>query len=134
MTSATETDKPSIPRVGMFATVRNRRGVVAAVEPHDGPDGRVHLVHVEYKDDQLPVEERLIWEMEAGTRLLEPNELRNVAGSDPMPPQDFDALLRAARWTAMRPYLDPDGEGPVTRLPIASFPILCHRRLQCPRS
>ena len=44
----------SVPRVGMFATVRNRRGIVAAVEPFDGEAGRLHLVHVEYKDDQLP--------------------------------------------------------------------------------
>jgi hypothetical protein len=39
-----------IPRVGMFATVRNRRGVVSAVEPYDGDSGRLHLVHMEYKD------------------------------------------------------------------------------------
>lgn len=110
----------SFPRPGMFATVRNRRGVVAAVEPHDGPDGRTHLVHVEYKDDQLPVEERLIWELEPGTQLLEPTALPDAARSDPMPPEDFDALLRAARWTAMSPYLDPDGEGPVERLPVSS--------------
>ncbi|MDQ1335040.1 MAG: hypothetical protein QG552_1990 [Thermodesulfobacteriota bacterium] len=44
----------SIPRVGMFATVRNRRGIISAVEPFDGDRGRLHLVHIEYKDDQLP--------------------------------------------------------------------------------
>ncbi len=37
----------SIPRVGMFATVCNRRGIVSAVEPFDGDDGRLHLVHLE---------------------------------------------------------------------------------------
>ena len=42
------------------------------------------------------------------------------AQADAMPPEDFDALLRAARWTALCPYLDPDGEGPLTREPIAS--------------
>jgi hypothetical protein len=41
------------PRIGMFATVRNRRGVTIGIEPYDGPNGRLHLVHVEYKDDQL---------------------------------------------------------------------------------
>ena len=25
----------------------------------------------------------------------------------------FDALVRAARWGAIQPYLDPDGEGPI---------------------
>ena len=42
------------PRIGMLATVRNRRGVVTGVSPHDGgPDGRLHLVSVEYVDGQL---------------------------------------------------------------------------------
>ena len=51
-----------VPRTGMFATVRNRRGVVSAVEPYDGDRGRLHLVHINYKDDQFPSEERLLWE------------------------------------------------------------------------
>jgi len=120
MTAESSTLSRTPPRVGMFATVRNRRGVIAAVEPYDGHGGRVHLVHVEYKDDQFPVEERLVWELEPGTQLLPPTALPNVTGADPMPAEDFDALLRAARWTAMSPYLDPDGEGPVERLPISS--------------
>ena len=37
-----------------------------------------------------------------------------------MPPEDFDALVRASRWTAASPYLDPDGHGPLERLPISS--------------
>jgi hypothetical protein len=49
----------SIPRAGMFATVRNRRGIISAVEPFDGDKGRLHLVHLDYKDDQLPHEDRL---------------------------------------------------------------------------
>ena len=44
-----------VPRTGMFATVRNRRGIVSAVEPFDGQDGRLHLVHLEYKDDHFPL-------------------------------------------------------------------------------
>ncbi len=64
-----------IPRIGMFATVRNRRGIVSAVEPHDGIEGRLHLVHLEYKDDQYPQDEQLIWELEPQTRLLEPTAL-----------------------------------------------------------
>jgi hypothetical protein len=47
----------------MFATVRNRRGVVAAVEPYDGPDGRLHLVHIECENDHHAVEEQLLWEL-----------------------------------------------------------------------
>ena len=105
----------------MLATVRNRRGVVAAVEPFDGEAGRLHLVHLEYKDDRAPSEERILWEIEPDRHLLEPNALPSPAhAGGAMPPEDFDALLRAARWTALSPYLDPDGEGPLDRDPIAS--------------
>ncbi|MCK4341174.1 MAG: hypothetical protein KAY37_05560 [Phycisphaerae bacterium] len=46
-----ETSSP--PRVGMVATVRNPRGIVASIEPFDGDTGRLNLVRVEYEDDQL---------------------------------------------------------------------------------
>ena len=111
---------PAIPRIGQFATVRNRRGVVSAVLPHDGPSGRSHLVQIDYKDDGHPLEEQVLWEVEACTSLLEPTALPDFHAGDPMPAADFDALLRAARWTALSPYLDPDGKGPVERLPISS--------------
>jgi superfamily II DNA or RNA helicase len=104
----------------MFATVRNRRGVTTAIEPFDGPTGRLHLVHVEYKDDQFPRDEKLIWELEPAGRLLEPTALPNVGASDPMPAEDYDALLRATRWSAATPFLDPDGCGPLDRLQVAS--------------
>jgi superfamily II DNA or RNA helicase len=106
--------------VGAIATVRNRRGLIAGVEPFDGDSGRLHLVNLEYKDDQLPLAERLIWELEPRKTVLEPTALPVIATTDPMPAEDFDALLRATRWTAASPYLDPDGEGPVERLPISS--------------
>ncbi len=103
----------------MLATVRNRRGVVSAVEPFESDDGRLHLVHVEYQDAHGPAEERLLWELEPKRDLLEPTALPDTH-APPMPPEDFDALLRAARWTALSPYLDPDGDGPLRRQPIAS--------------
>ncbi len=109
----------------MFATVRNRRGVIAGVDPYDH-EGRLHLVHLEYKDDQWPQSESLIGEREyreaggrpTGAALDEPTALPNVNASGPMPPEDFDALVRASRWTAASPYLDPDSSGPLERLPI----------------
>ena len=78
----------------MVATVRNRQGVVAAVEPFNGESGRLHLVHVEYKDAHAPSEERLLWELEPNRVLLEPNALPDPAQADAMPPEDFDALAR----------------------------------------
>lgn len=100
----------------MLATVRNRRGIVGAVEPFDaGPEGRVHLVTVEYLDaDGLP-EDQLLWECEPGARLLEPTALPEVARDQPMTHDEFDAVIRAVRWTAMSPFLDPDGDGPLER-------------------
>ena len=107
--TASAPETAAVPRTGMLATVRNRRGVVAAVEPFDGEAGRLHLVHLEYKDDGAPREERLLWEIEPSRHLLEPNALPDPAHTGgPMPAEDFDALLRAARWTALSPYLDPD--------------------------
>src|ERR1022692_5026222 len=100
-----------VPRTGMFATVRNRRGIISAVDPFDGEGGRLHLVHLEYKDDQLPIDESLLWELEPRKRLLEPTALPEVSKSSPMPVEDFDALLRASRWNAALPYLDADGQG-----------------------
>ena len=108
-----------MPRVGLLATVRNRRGVVAAVQPFDSDSGRLHLVLVEYKDASQPADERLLWELETGARLIEPTALPDPM-RDAMPPADFDALLRAARWSALVPYLNPDDEGPLHREPLAS--------------
>ena len=121
--------QPSVPRAGMLAAVRNRRGVVAGVEPFDGEAGRLHLVHLEYRDDHAPAEERLLWELEPGRHLLEPNALPDPARGGAMPAEDFDALLRAARWTALSPSLDFGGgdgggeegpDGPPHRQPVAS--------------
>jgi superfamily II DNA or RNA helicase len=103
----------------MLAIVRKRRGIISEVREFDGQDGRLHLVRVDYKDDQRPVTEDLIWELEISPRVLEPNALPS-AGDPPMPAADFNALVRAARWTAISPYLDPDASGPLERLPVSS--------------
>ena len=103
----------------MLAIVRKRRGVISDVREYDGEGGRYHLLHIEYKDDQRPTAEDVIWELEPSTRLLEPTAIPR-SDSRPMPPDDFDAMVRAARWTAISPYLDPDGEGPLDRMPVSS--------------
>jgi hypothetical protein len=111
-----------LPRHGLLATVRNRRGLITAVEPYDGgTEGRVHLVTVEYLDADGSGEDTLIWEREAQAELLEPTTLPDVVGTDPMDPEQFDAMVRAARWSALHPFLDPDGsEGPLDRMPLSA--------------
>ena len=99
----------AIPRAGLLAQVRNRRGVIVATEPFDGDSGRLQLVDVDYKDGRQPATERLLWELEPARDLVAPTALPDAAHG-PMPPADFDALLRAARWSALSPYLDPNGE------------------------
>ncbi len=103
----------------MLAIVRKRRGVISEVRPFDGDEGVLHLVRVDYKDDSYPDSEELIWEREPFRDLLEPNALPQ-SSDRPMRNDDFDALLRSARWSAMTPYLDPDDEGPLERMPITA--------------
>ena len=110
----------SVPRIGMLATVRNRRGVISGVQPFDGPDGRLHLIDVEYNDGATPLEQSLLWEREPYAKVLPPGALPDPASSDPMSHEDFDALVRACRWSARMPFIDPDGSGPMDRLPVSS--------------
>ncbi|MEW6443201.1 MAG: DISARM system SNF2-like helicase DrmD [bacterium] len=105
----------------MLATVRNRRGIITSVEPYDATtEGRLHLVHVEYTDADGQSEETLLWEREHNATLLEPTALPRVGEGPPMPPEDYDALVRACRWAAVTPFLTPDGSGSRFELPIAS--------------
>lgn len=108
------------PQVGAVATVRNRRGVISGVRPFDGASGRLHLVDVEYNDGESPREESLLWERELNASILPPTALPDVLGAHAMPHADLTALVRACRWTAKLPYIDPDGGGPVDRLPVTA--------------
>ena len=59
------------PRVGMLATVRNRRGVVSSVEPFAGRSSELlHLVTIEFSDADGDAEETLLWEREQQPVLL----------------------------------------------------------------
>lgn len=110
----------SVPRTGMLATIRNRRGLVASVEPYDTTsEGRLHLVRVEYTDADGTPEDIVLWEREHNATLLEPTALPRVGDEPPMPPADFDALVRACRWAAVTPFASTDGADPGA-LPIAS--------------
>lgn len=110
----------SIPQIGMVATVRNRRGVIASVNGFDGPEGRLHHVAVEYSDGEQPGEEVLIWEREPFGYLLPAGALPNPLNSKPMDREDMLGMIRACRWQARTPYIDPDDGGPMQRLPISA--------------
>jgi len=107
-----------IPLPGMFATIRSRLGVVVAVSAHEAREGgSSHLVHIDYKDDSLPREEKLTWELEPHAACQHPNRLPD-ASQGAMNPEDFDAVVRSARRKATMPYIDPDQDGPLDRLPV----------------
>lgn len=99
-----------IPRVGMLATVRNRRGVISAVEPFAAAKSSelLHLVTIEFSDADGDPEETLLWERESQPVVLEPNALPRVDAEAPMRLHEFLALQRATRWTAIAPFLSPE--------------------------
>lgn len=110
------------PSVGMLAIVRNRRGIISSVDPFEGhEEGILHLVTVEYTDSEGSLEDQLIWEREPGGRLVPPTLLPEINNHNPMPTSEYDAFVRAARWSAIAPFLDPDGpDGPLSQFPVSS--------------
>jgi superfamily II DNA or RNA helicase len=109
------------PRVGMLANIRNRRALIASVEPFDsGLTGRLHLVTLEYTDPDGVPEEIVIWEREINPSVLEPTALPQVSTESPMLADDFDALQRATRWTALSPFIPSDRASTEDHIPIAS--------------
>lgn len=109
-----------VPRPGMLATIRNRRGLIAAVDHFDSPEGRLHLVRIEYTDADGPPEDTVLWEREHGRDLLEPNALPQVATEPAMEAREFEAVVRAARWQALTPFLHPDGSGRQAEMPVSA--------------
>jgi superfamily II DNA or RNA helicase len=108
----TSTSALSIPRVGLLAQVRNRRGLVAAVDAFDTGSvgaGILHAVRIEYTDHNGPAAETLLWERETGCQIIEPKRLPDVDTLPPMAHREFDAVVRAARWSALQPMVATDG-------------------------
>ena len=113
-------DMAAVPRVGMLAVLRNRRGLISSVDPYDGPEGREYLVEIEYTDTEGVPEDTVLWNREHGAQLLEPNALPRVGSEPPMPAAEFDALVRATRWSALIPFLSPNDDTQRSELPIAA--------------
>jgi len=94
----------------MMAVVRNRRALITGVQPFDADEqGRLHLVEVEYTDGVGAETDQVLWEVEPGTDVLEPSALPRVEATAPMEPREFDAMVRAARWSALTPSLPFSG-------------------------
>lgn len=121
MATRAEFPASALPQPGMLATLRNRRGIVSGVEPFDGPSGISNLVSIEYVDSDGQSEDQVLWESEPGARVVPPAALPNIDADAPMAAAEFRAMVRATRWSAISPYMDPDGpDGPLTRFPISS--------------
>lgn len=98
------------PREGMMAVVRNRRAMITGVAPFDADEqGRFHLVDVEYTDGLGAEADQVLWEVEPGAEVLEPAALPKVGSTAPMDPRELDAMVRAARWSALTPSLPFSG-------------------------
>src|SRR5690606_23617530 len=66
-------------------------------------------------------DQEVVWELEPNRWLVEPAALPQVRSTSPMPHRQFDAVVRAARWGAVAPFVDPDGEdGPAVASPIVA--------------
>lgn len=94
----------TIPRVGILtATVRDRRGLISAVEPFSGSRASsvLHLVCIEFIDADGDAEESLLWERERSPVVLEPNALPRIDRELPMKHEEFLAHKRATPWSAL---------------------------------
>jgi superfamily II DNA or RNA helicase len=94
----------------MMAVIRNRRALITGVQAFDADErGRFHLVEVEYTDGVGAETDQVLWEVEANPEVLEPSALPRVDSAAPMDPRELDAMVRAARWSALTPSLPFSG-------------------------
>lgn len=109
----------AIPRIGMSCMIRNRLAVIMEVKDFSGQSERQYVVKVSYKDSSFPDMEELLWNIEPGTRLLNPTALPDDSPV-PMLHKEFDALVRACRWSAIQPFLGNECYGVENRTPISA--------------
>lgn len=101
-----------VPEVGQAVRVRNRLATVRAVEPYDSrsPQGRLHVVDLEYLDDfRYPETEQLLWEVEATAEPLGRTTLPGVDAHNPDHPDALRAFVNAHRWTRLNRLREKDG-------------------------
>ena len=101
-----------IPEVGQAVRVRNRLATVRAVEPYDSrsPQGRLHIVDLEYLDDfRHPESEQLLWEVEKTAKPLGQTTLPTVDANRPDSPKALQAFVNAHRWTRLNRLRETGG-------------------------
>lgn len=123
--SGTSEQAPQIPRVGSMALVRNRHGIIASVTPYQSKDSPVlHLVDVEYTDNEGAATEQILWELEPKHEAIAPGQMPHPQpGHSPMLAREFDALVRSVRWGAFQPFVSPDHAQPDTAAACLSSPF-----------
>jgi len=91
-----------LPKPGQIARCRHRNWLVEAVHaPREDRRNAAHLVDLVCIDDDAPGRQlSVLWELELGAELTEPEsgQLRGLAGFDP--PEHFAAYLNTLRWNA----------------------------------
>ncbi|MCB9703897.1 MAG: DEAD/DEAH box helicase family protein [Myxococcales bacterium] len=95
-------DGATVPKPGQIARCRHRNWLVQAVyPPREERRNAAHLVDLVCLDDDAPGRElSVLWELELGAHLTEPEsgQLRGLEGFDP--PDRFAAYLNTLRWNA----------------------------------
>lgn len=102
----------AVPEVGQAVRVRSRLATVRAVEPYDSrsPQGRLHIVDLEYLDDfRYPESEQLLWEVETTAEPLGRTTLPAVDANRPDSPKALQAFVNAHRWTRLNRLREAEG-------------------------
>ncbi|TGM78607.1 DNA helicase [Leptospira levettii] len=94
----------TVPKVGMLARVRGRRGLISSVEVFsDETEGSLHYVRVDYTDGEGSLRDEILWEREVGAYVEEPNKLPKIEESTPLSPEEYKAFTRSVRWSSLSP-------------------------------
>lgn len=98
------TAEARLPRAGMLARVRSRRGIIASVEPFDaGAGATLHAVRVEYTDADRVADDALLCEREHNAALAPPSALPLAMATFAMTGPGRDALRARLGHRALTP-------------------------------
>lgn len=95
-----------VPELGQLAMVRRRPALIREVTQFVDSFTKTtqHVLQVEYIDGwNFPLEDTLIWEKEIDAQIISHLALPDIGspGSQPDPPDKFQAFLDAVRWSTL---------------------------------